>query len=206
MRRLFFALLIFILVGPVPGTVMRFPVNDLTEAAAARPLVFAPSDRGPMRFERGWRLVSPHSRFGGFSALALTGPGQFQLIGDNGYATRLTLDVRGGVGSVRIRPLPTSTAGRRARRWPMPKRCSSIPRAAKLDRARGDQPDLAAQPRPVGHRGLPQAAAAARAPVGNRGDGAARRCADCAARRRDDDPRGRARWTCGDPPRPSRCR
>lgn len=115
MRRLFFAALIFLLIGPVPGTVMRFPMDDLTEAAAARPLVFAPADRGTMLFVRGWRLVSPHSRFGGFSSLARIGPDQFQLIGDNGYATRLTLDARGAVSHVRIRPLPTPD-GRPARK------------------------------------------------------------------------------------------
>jgi hypothetical protein len=107
MRRLLFAALIFVAVGPVPGTVMRFPETDRTESAAARPLVFAPETSGTMRFVRGWHLVSPHSRFGGFSALAWMGPDRFQLIGDNGYWTRLTLDARGAVSNVRIRALPT---------------------------------------------------------------------------------------------------
>ncbi len=60
-----------------------------------------------MRFVRGWHLVSPHSRFGGFSALARTGPGAFLLIGDNGYWTRLTLAAGGAVSHVRIGALPT---------------------------------------------------------------------------------------------------
>jgi hypothetical protein len=107
MRRLLLAALIFVAVGPVPGTVMRYPGEDLTQSAAARPLVFAPEKSGVMRFVRGWHLVSPHSRFGGFSALARTAPGQFLLIGDNGYSTRLLFDSRGAVSSVRIRALPT---------------------------------------------------------------------------------------------------
>ena len=107
MRRLLFAALIFLAVGPVPGTVMRFPKGDMTEGAAARPLVFAPEASGAMRFVRGWHLVSPHSRFGGFSALARMGPDRFQLIGDNGYGVRLTLDARGSVSDARIRALPT---------------------------------------------------------------------------------------------------
>ena len=107
MRRLLFAALIFVAIGPVPGTVMRLPETGGTESAAARPLVFAPETSGTMRFVRGWRLVSPHSRFGGFSALAWMGPDRFQLIGDNGYWTRLTLDARGAVSKVRIRALPT---------------------------------------------------------------------------------------------------
>ena len=107
MRRLAYAALIFLALGPVPGADMRFPEEVLDERAVARPLVFAPQTRGMLRFVRGWHLVSPHSRFGGFSALARTGPGAFQLIGDNGYWTRLALDERGRVASVRIRPLPT---------------------------------------------------------------------------------------------------
>lgn len=39
---------------------------------------------GTLRFVRGWRLVSPNAMFGGFSALALTGPDRFQIAGDNG--------------------------------------------------------------------------------------------------------------------------
>ena len=115
MRRLLLAALIFLALGPVPGTVMRFSEVDLTEAAAARPLIFAPEASGTMRFVRGWRLVSPHSRFGGFSAIARTAPDRFQLVGDNGYWARLTLDSRGAVSNLRIRPLPTPD-GRPARK------------------------------------------------------------------------------------------
>lgn len=107
MRRLLPAALIFIAVGPVPGTVQRFPADDLTQRAAARPLVFAAETHGTMRYVRGWRLVSPNSRFGGFSALARTGAGTFQLIGDNGYHTRLTIDRSGRVTGVSIAALPT---------------------------------------------------------------------------------------------------
>ena len=107
MRRLFLAALIFVTLGPVPGKVHRFPVDNLTQRAAARPLVFAPQTRGTMRLVRGWHLVSPNSYFGGFSGLARIEPGQFQLIGDNGYATRLTMDADGHVAAVHIRPLPT---------------------------------------------------------------------------------------------------
>ena len=115
MRRLLPAALIFLAIGPLPGTVMRFSEVDLTESATARPLVYAPERAGPMRFERGWHLVSPHSRFGGFSAIARTGPDRFQLVGDNGYWTRLTLDSRGAVSDMRIRSLPTPD-GRPARK------------------------------------------------------------------------------------------
>jgi len=115
MRRLLPAALIFLAIGPLPGADMRFPQVDLTEGGAARPLVFAPEQTGTMRFVRGWQLVSPHSRFGGFSAIERTGRDRFQLVGDNGYWTRLTLDSRGKVSNVRIQPLPTPD-GRPARK------------------------------------------------------------------------------------------
>lgn len=107
MRRLLSAALIFLALGPVPGTVMRFPAKDFTQRASARPLIFKPATTGAMRFVRGWRLVSLHDRFGAFSALAWTGPDRFLLVGDNGYATRLSLDSRGTVSRVHIAALPT---------------------------------------------------------------------------------------------------
>lgn len=107
MRRLLPALLIFLAIGPVPGTEMRPAPDVRVESASAVPLDI-PADRaGMMRFVRGWHLVSPHSRFGGFSAMAKIGPDRFQLVGDNGWWTRLTLVPAGGLRDVRIRPLPT---------------------------------------------------------------------------------------------------
>jgi hypothetical protein len=106
MRRLLFATLIFLALGPVPGTVHRFPVDNLTQRASARPLVFAPKTSGAMRFVRGWHLVSAHSRFGGFSGIARIAPDRLLLIGDNGYHTRLTFDRDGQLAAFRIAPLP----------------------------------------------------------------------------------------------------
>ncbi|MGQ3101089.1 MAG: esterase-like activity of phytase family protein [Sphingopyxis solisilvae] len=107
MRRAILALLILFFVGPMPWTVQRFPVDNHRQQVTARPLPDRPPPSGSLHFVRGWHLVSPHSRFGGFSALARTGPGAFILVGDNGYRTRLTVDGAGRVGAVDIRPLPT---------------------------------------------------------------------------------------------------
>lgn len=85
---------------------MRFPVDDLSQRVEARPLAFAPRRVGALRFVRGWRLVSPHSRFGGFSALARLGDGRFQLAGDNGHVTRLALPAAGGAATMHIAALP----------------------------------------------------------------------------------------------------
>src|SRR3546814_17814789 len=117
MRRLLYAALICAGLGPMPGTVQRFTEIDLTQSAAAQPSAFAPEKEGAVRFLRGWHLVSPHSRFGGFSAIARTGPDRFQLIGDNGYATLLPLDSRGAVSAVRIPALPTSAVRPPRTRW-----------------------------------------------------------------------------------------
>jgi len=106
MRRLLFAALIFLMLGPVPGRVHRFPVDDLTQRAAARPLIFAAAASETMRFVRGWHLISPHSRFGGFSGLARIAPDRFLLIGDNGYRTRLRFDRAGRLASFHIDALP----------------------------------------------------------------------------------------------------
>lgn len=110
-RRLLFALLIFLAVGPVPGAVFRFPVDNFTQSVVARPLDVAPGRTGALRFVRGWHLVSPNSRFGGFSALAQVGPGRFQLVSDAGGWTRLTLHPDGRVTNVRIGLLPTPEGG-----------------------------------------------------------------------------------------------
>lgn len=109
MRRILIAILIFLLLGPVPGTQPQRPVIDLTQAATANVLEVPADTAGALRFVRGWRLTSPHSHFGGFSALARKGPRRFLLVSDNGYATWLTLPADGGAAAsaVRIRPLPT---------------------------------------------------------------------------------------------------
>jgi hypothetical protein len=106
MRRLLPAILIFLAIGPVPGTTQRLWQDVRTESVAARPLDFPAQKAGMMRFVRGWHLVSPHGRFGGFSAVAKIGPDRFQLVGDNGWWTRLTLGADGRVSGVRIGLLP----------------------------------------------------------------------------------------------------
>ena len=106
MPRPLYAALIFLAIGPVPGTHQRFPVDDLTQEISARPLRLAAAGQGMMRLIRGWQLDSPHSKFGGFSALARIGPDRFQIVGDNGYGVRLTLSSAGDVRDVRILAMP----------------------------------------------------------------------------------------------------
>ncbi len=107
MRRALLAIPIFLALGPIPGTHQRFPVDNLADSVAAIPLAAPPVRAGSLRFVRGWQLTSPHSRFGGFSALARVGAGRFQLAGDNGYWARLTLPMKAAPAAVEIAPLPT---------------------------------------------------------------------------------------------------
>lgn len=107
MRRLILAVLIFLAIGPAPGRVVRFPAIDLTQRVSAYPLAYPAGRTGVLRFERGWRLESPHSFFGGFSALAVTAPERFLLVGDNGYWTQLRLGEDGAVSDLRITGLPS---------------------------------------------------------------------------------------------------
>lgn len=107
MRRLVLAALIFLILGPVPGTVQHFVLVDRTsQHVEARPLRYPPGQTGMLRFVRGWRLVASNDAFGGFSALAVIGPDRFQLMGDNGYWTRLTIRPGGTVAAARIATLP----------------------------------------------------------------------------------------------------
>ena len=110
-RRIFLAVLIFLAIGPVPGGEQRRWRDVRIERVAAQPVRFPADAAGAMRFVRGWHLSSPHSRFGGFSAVGRIGPDRFQLVGDNGWWTRLTLNPDGDVSDVRIRLLPTPGGG-----------------------------------------------------------------------------------------------
>lgn len=114
MRRLLAVMLIFLALGPTPGAVQRVKRADFaSQAVAVRPLDHPADATGMLRFVRGWRLSSPHSMFGGFSALAVIGPDRFQLFGDNGYWARLTLTPAGTIADSRIGLLPTPGGARR---------------------------------------------------------------------------------------------
>lgn len=108
MRRYLLAALIFLAIGPAPGTDQRLPRSDKSsQVITVRALVYPAGRTGALRFVRGWRLTSPNRIFGGFSALAILGPDRFQLVGDGGYGARLTLHADGRVSDSRIALLPS---------------------------------------------------------------------------------------------------
>lgn len=111
MRKMIFALLIFAAIGPMPGSAQHYPVDVIVDVVTAARIIAAPDHRPPapgdhLRFVEGWHLTSRHSRFGGFSSLALLGPRRFQMMGDNGYWTRMTLGPAGRVSGLTMGRLP----------------------------------------------------------------------------------------------------
>lgn len=107
MRRLLFVALIFAVLGPMPGADQRLTrVDEHSQRVTAHALRYPAEGRGMLRFVRGWRLDSPNQVFGGFSALATLGGGRFEMIGDSGYGTRLTLHDDGRVSGARIGLMP----------------------------------------------------------------------------------------------------
>lgn len=106
MRRIVLAALIFLAIGPVPMQTVHYTKDNFVQQASARPLDIRPASAGALHFVRGWHLTSPHSRFGGFSAVARVGPHGVLLVGDNGYATWLRLGASGRLELDRIAALP----------------------------------------------------------------------------------------------------
>ncbi|UKK82787.1 esterase-like activity of phytase family protein [Sphingopyxis sp. BSN-002] len=108
MRRYLPAALIFLAIGPAPWTDQRLPrIDKSSQLIVARALAYPAGQEGTLRFVRGWRLTSPNRIFGGFSALAITGPDRFRLVGDGGYGAQLTLHLDGRVEDARIALLPS---------------------------------------------------------------------------------------------------
>jgi hypothetical protein len=87
MRRL---LALILLVAVAPGTLLRDApkVYSDQQVLAARSLPLPPQAvraalLGPFDLDTAWQLDSPHSSFGGYSALVMTGPAHFLAISDS---------------------------------------------------------------------------------------------------------------------------
>lgn len=107
MCRVIAAALIFLVLGPAPGTDQRLPKTGTSaQRIMALPLDYPAGREGRLHFVRGWRLRSPNAMFGGFSALAIIGPERFQFVSDGGYGVRLTLRSDGRVDGAHIGLLP----------------------------------------------------------------------------------------------------
>lgn len=117
-RSLLAAAAILIVLGPLPPRALRFPVADhtLVATATAIPIQAAQRRIGRLEVLEAWRLTSPHSGFGGWSALALTAPRRFLLVSDSGWTARFALGATGTVEALRIEPLPGTRGITKSRR------------------------------------------------------------------------------------------
>ena len=111
MRRAFLLLGLWIALGLHPWTVMTGPPDNRSQTVTARPILLDPArptlrQVGAFRMTEGWELRSPHSRFGGLSALVLAGPRRFVTVSDFGMVAGLTLARDGAVSDAFIRRLP----------------------------------------------------------------------------------------------------
>lgn len=98
MRRLLTAPLFLLLLtsfGSSP-TIRPFDARQMMTARAV-PDVRAGMRIGALTLVEAWELTSPHSEFGGLSAIALTGPRDFLMINDSAYRLRFSLTAAGRV-------------------------------------------------------------------------------------------------------------
>jgi hypothetical protein len=87
-----------LLVALAPGTWLRTPPapHRLDLALQIVPLLLPPralaqADLGPFELEQVWQLKSPHSYFGGYSALVPLGQGRMLAVSDLGYLLRFSV-------------------------------------------------------------------------------------------------------------------
>lgn len=105
-------LTVLLLLGLAPVVWLRQPKveNDAQSVSlAALPLPGIKAGLGPFRLSGAWRLTSPNSDFGGYSALIQSGPGQLSAFSD--FGVRLDLPMPGQPGPVRIVRLVPKYAG-----------------------------------------------------------------------------------------------
>jgi hypothetical protein len=108
MRSIAAALTLYCLIGPAPWNAYRMVHDHDGQAIVARAAAVPPAltQTGALRLDEAWRLTSPNSRFGGLSALALTGDRRFLAMSDQGLAVRFRLPHGGGrVADVRLAPI-----------------------------------------------------------------------------------------------------
>lgn len=108
MRRVFHALLLFVLLAPLPGSQLARPAPDLTQRldVVAVPDVPIGQRYGALTLVEAWDIASPHHEFGGVSGMASTGERSFLMVTDVGYRLRFALAADGSVVASRFDHLP----------------------------------------------------------------------------------------------------
>jgi hypothetical protein len=101
MCRVLIALLLFVLLAPLPGSQLSRPHRDYRQTLVVRPMADVSSGLrfGALTLAEAWEMTSAHSQFGGLSGMALTGNREFLMISDSGYRLRFGL---GGEGQAQL--------------------------------------------------------------------------------------------------------
>jgi len=98
------ALILFIVMGLAPGTWLRSPPqrpdHSQVVEAVPEPRGSECCSYGPFRLAGAWRLTSPNTDFGGWSALLVARPGRLLAFSDRGYS--LDMPQPGEGGAVRL--------------------------------------------------------------------------------------------------------
>ena len=117
MRRILLALLLFLLLAPLPGSQLAPPPPDLSQRLNAVPVAGARAGArvGALTLAEAWDLTSTHHKFGGLSGLALTGERAFLMVSDIGYRLRFSLAADGSVTGSRLVRLPPPVPGYRGK-------------------------------------------------------------------------------------------
>lgn len=117
MQRTLLALLLFLLLAPLPGSQNTRPAPNLTQQldALAVPGVRTGERFGALTLAEAWDISSGHHKFGGVSGLALTGDRAFLMVSDIGYRLRLTLSADGLATANRFQKLPPPRPGYRGK-------------------------------------------------------------------------------------------
>jgi hypothetical protein len=108
MRRIALALLIYLLLGPLPASQLPRPPLNNSQLVTARavPDVPLPTRIGALTLTEAWEISGRNSRFGGLSGMMLIGPRRFAMVGDTGRMLRLTLSRGGQVDGASMTELP----------------------------------------------------------------------------------------------------
>lgn len=103
--RLLALFVIALVLMPNPLVIQRLQPFETSERVIATPVAVANPVVGGVRIAEAWHIEARNSRFGGISAMALTGDRRFLMASDSGMIVRMALADDGAVNGSRIRPL-----------------------------------------------------------------------------------------------------
>lgn len=113
LRRVLAALILFVLLAPLPGSYRPRVEPPLTNDFSIIPMeaTVIGARFGVFTLAEAWSLKGQDNRFGGFSGMRSEGPRTFMLVSDVGYRLRFTLSPTGALSDVAFLDLPPVRQG-----------------------------------------------------------------------------------------------